>query len=279
MVRRPAVAGSFYPADRAGLRNALARCFEGVVREPRSGLRGAVVPHAGYAYSGAVAARAYARLPPAETFVVVGPNHRGRGSGVAVSTVPWETPLGVAEPDLEFIEALPREIIDADEVAHRREHSLEVQLPFLQILFGSASGGERRQVRPFRFVAVAMALQDAETAREVAGEIRAAREATGRRIVVIASSDFTHYEPEATARARDTPVLDAVARGDAALFYRRMEESGASLCGFGAIGVLLNFLPGGEGRRKIELLEYATSGDVTGDRSDVVAYAAVTAEG
>jgi hypothetical protein len=268
MVRRPAVAGSFYPADRADLRELLAKCFEGMVREPRPGLRGAVVPHAGYLYSGAVAARAYARLPPAETFVIVGPNHRGRGSGVSVSAEPWETPLGVAEPDREFVEALPREIIDADEEAHRREHSLEVQIPFLQILFGAV-----------RFVAVAMALQDAETAREVAGEIRAAREATDRRIVVIASSDFTHYESEATARAKDTPVLEAVARGDPALFYRRMEETGASLCGFGAVGVLLNCLSGEDGgRRKIELLKYATSGDVTGDRSDVVAYAAVTAE-
>lgn len=263
--RRPAVAGAFYPADPGELRRSIERCFVGVPRDPRPGLLGAVVPHAGYIYSGAVAARAYAQVPEAETFVLVGPNHRSRGSGVSVSTAPWETPLGVAEPDLGFIGALPRAIVDADEEAHRLEHSLEVQVPFLQHLFGRV-----------RIVAVVMALQDAETARDVAAELRAAREATGRRVVVLASSDFTHYESEAAARARDAPVLDAVVRLDPAEFYRRREETGASLCGHGAIGVLLHLL-GGEGR-KAELLKYATSGDVTGDREEVVAYAAVTVE-
>ncbi len=266
--RKPAVAGAFYPADPGELRRSVEGCFAGIPRDPRPGLLGAVVPHAGYIYSGAVAARAYARVPPADTFVILGPNHRGRGSGVAVSAAPWETPFGVAEPDLDFIEALPRAIVDADEEAHRLEHSLEVQVPFLQHLFGRV-----------RIVAVAMALQDAETAREVAAELRAARDATGRRVVVLASSDFTHYESEASARARDAPVLDAILRLDPVEFYRRMEETGASLCGFGAVGTLLHSLgPEGPRNRKVELLRYATSGDVTGDREEVVAYAAVTVE-
>lgn len=265
MVRKPAVAGTFYPADPEELRGMLERLFAGVPRDPRPRLSGAVVPHAGYIYSGAVAALAYARLPQVETYLLVGPNHRGRGSGVAVSTEPWRTPLGTVEPDLEFIDAMPKSIVDTDEEAHRLEHSLEVQVPFLQFLFGRV-----------RVVAVTMALQDAETAREVAAELRAAQESTRRRAVLLASSDFTHYEPEATARARDAPVLDAVVGLDPAAFYRRLGETGASLCGFGAVGVLLNLLGGGN--RKAELLKYATSGDVTGDRSEVVAYAAVTVE-
>lgn len=264
-VRRPAVAGTFYPADPDALRRSLAGCFGSAPREPRENLAGAVVPHAGYIYSGAVAARAYARVPETETFIILGPNHRGRGSGVAVSAEPWETPLGVAEPDRELIGALPREIIDADEEAHRREHSLEVQIPLLQHLFGEV-----------RFVAVALAMQDAETAREVASELRRALERTRRRAVILASSDFTHYEPERVARERDAPVLDAVVRRDPDLFYRRLEETGASLCGYGAIGALLHLL--GPRARKAELLHYGTSGDVSGDRDSVVGYAAVTFE-
>src|SRR5512137_1880015 len=131
-MRLPAVAGQFYPGSGAELGHQL----DGMLHpEKEIACLGAVVPHAGYIYSGQVAAAVFSRLPKVETYVIIGPNHHGLGSPVALSRDSWRTPLGVAEPDLELADLLADSIIDHDETAHQHEHSIEVQIPFLQKRF------------------------------------------------------------------------------------------------------------------------------------------------
>ncbi|HEX58698.1 MAG TPA: MEMO1 family protein [Methanomicrobia archaeon] len=262
-MRRAAVAGQFYEGTREALLRRLESCFSGIARDEDEKVVGAVVPHAGYMYSGRVAAHAYARLPKADTFVILGPNHHLAGSAVAASRDTWSTPLGAVEVDVEFVDALPRHIIDVDETAHRYEHSIEVQLPFLQFIFGD-----------FKFVPICMALSDAETANDVASEIVEAAAKLRRKIVVLASSDFTHYEPDNVARSNDLYAIDAITRLDVNDFYRRIYERNVSACGVGPIGAML-YATKALGAKSGELVKYATSGDITGDRSAVVGYAAI----
>jgi hypothetical protein len=260
-MRKPAVAGAFYPRSEKNLRGALEDSFRGVERREMDVIAG-IVPHAGYMYSGWVAAYVYSKLPPAETFIILGPNHRGVGSGVAVSQETWLTPLGEVLPDLDFIASFPRKIIDTDEDAHRMEHSIEVQLPFLQYLF-----------KDFKLVAITMALQDEDTCRDVGSEIRTAIKKTGRKAIILASSDFTHYEPDSTARKTDKYVIDAILELDFLKFFRRVYEKNASVCGVGPIGSVLSVIR--EEASRGELVKYATSGDIIGDRSSVVGYAGI----
>jgi AmmeMemoRadiSam system protein B len=131
-MRLPAVAGQFYPGNAAELKHQLEDMMPRAEEMPISGC---VVPHAGYIYSGAVAGEVYSRLPKRETYVILGPNHHGLGTPVALSRDSWSTPLGVVQPDLELARALEGTIIDQDEIAHKQEHSIEVQIPFLQARF------------------------------------------------------------------------------------------------------------------------------------------------
>src|SRR5660397_179031 len=158
-MRAPAVSGQFYPRNKNDLDREISRCFEGVPADDKQVL-GAVVPHAGYIYSGNTAAYVYSMLPEADTFVILGPNHTGYGSPVSVSSENWSTPLGEVGSDNEFIKALPKRIIDTDETAHKYEHSIEVQLPFLQHRFSD-----------FKIVPICMGMQDEETALDVGSEL------------------------------------------------------------------------------------------------------------
>jgi AmmeMemoRadiSam system protein B len=190
-MRTPAVSGQFYPRGKNDLRTEISRCFANITSKERAVI-GAVVPHAGYMYSGTTAAHVYSALPEADTYVLIGPNHTGYGSPVSVSSETWSTPFGEVNSDLDFIKALPKKIIDTDESAHRYEHSLEVQLPFLQYRFSD-----------FRIVPICMGMQDEETALEVGGEISEAVRKVKRKVVIIASSDFSHYKPDNVAREDD----------------------------------------------------------------------------
>lgn len=257
-MRNPAVAGAFYPGTAEALRRQISELAPSAPRKLDA--PGVVVPHAGYAYSGRVAAAVYASIEGAPTFVLLGPRHGWEGSAVAVSTVPWRTPLGVVDVDYDFIDRLPGSIIDRDETAHRREHSLEVQVPFLQYFF-----------RDFRIVPIAIGLQDYETVEEVAGEVTEAIGKTPGKVVIVASSDFTHYEPAATARRKDHALIDRIRELDVPGFYGEIGRLGATCCGYGPIAAMMLSCRQ-RGARRAELLAYATSGDVTGD-PDVVGYA------
>ena len=239
-------------------------------RERRRSSIGYVVPHAGYMYSGPVAAHAYYRMAaegPAETYVIAGPNHTGLGT--LVSAYPggvWVTPLGEVEVDAELARAIAEhsEFVDLDEKAHTYEHSVEVQVPFLQYLFGSR----------FRIVPVVMWEQTPETARDLARAVFEASRKLGRDVVFLASSDFTHYEPHEAASKKDAEAIEAILSLDPEKLYSVVNEKNVSMCGPGPVMALLYLarMMGGSGA---ELLKYATSGDVTGDRSSVVGYAAI----
>ncbi|MHC1565545.1 MAG: MEMO1 family protein [Candidatus Syntropharchaeales archaeon] len=262
-MRFPAVAGQFYPRDPAELERLIEIFLQDTEIKPDEKILGAVVPHAGYIYSGRVAAKVFARLPPAETFVITCPNHHGVGSVVAASTESWKTPLGDVDVDLELVDALPKQIIDLDETAHKYEHAAEVQIPFLQYLF-----------RNFKILPISIGIRDEKTAMEIGMEIKDAVEKTGRRVVILASSDFTHYEPDEIARENDRYAIEPILKLDVSTFYRRIYERGITACGVDPIGAMLT-ATGAMGAEKGELLMYATSGDVSGDYTAVVGYAGI----
>ena len=261
-MRIPVVAGQFYPSNPRTLKKDIKSYFSGITITPDPAITGAVVPHAGYVYSGRTAAHVYAALPNADTFVIIGPNHTGYGSMVSVSSDTWSTPLGDVDADLDLIESLPRRIIDIDESAHQYEHSIEVQLPFLQTLF-----------KDFKIVPICMGLQDEETARDVSDELMDAISEVSKKVVVIASSDFTHYKPAAVAYDIDHYVLDPLLELNVTEFYSRIRERDASVCGHGPIAVMMRVCRG-LGANSARLLNYSNSGDVQ-PMAEVVGYAGV----
>jgi AmmeMemoRadiSam system protein B len=264
-MRVPAVSGQFYPHSKNDLNREISKCFADVPSIKRD-VQGAVVPHAGYIYSGNTAAYVYSTLPKADTFVMLGPNHTGYGSPVSVSAESWSTPLGEVSSDKEFIKALPKRIIDIDESAHRYEHSIEVQLPFLQYMFEG-----------FSIVAICMGIQDEETALDVGTEVAEAASKVNKKIVIIASSDFTHYRPDKVARENDAYYINSILNMDVSDFYLRLHERNASVCGFGAIAAMLTATKA-LGAKNATLLKYSTSGDTTGDLAAVVGYAGIIVE-
>lgn len=256
--RACAVAGMFYPRDPSHLEQVLEKYFRGT-GEP-TGAIGVVSPHAGYVYSGAVAAMAIGCIPAdfRGTIVVIGPSHRGYQT--CVSKVPWETPLGIVDVDTGYVEALD---IVVDEVSHQDEHSLEVQMPFLKFRFPGA-----------RIAPVLMGDQSYESAVWLADRIIVAAEEQDREIRIVASSDFSHYVPESQAKKQDLLAIEALEQYDVREFYRRIGELGVSACGYGPIAAMAlasRFM----GATKVRLVWYATSGDVTGERDQVVGYAAI----
>ncbi|CAG1007539.1 MAG: MEMO1 family protein [Candidatus Methanoperedens sp.] len=264
-MRAPAVSGQFYPRNKNDLYREISRCFEGVPADEKQVL-GAVVPHAGYIYSGNTAAYVYSMLPEADTFVILGPNHTGYGSPVSVSSENWSTPLGEVGSDNEFIKALPKRIIDTDETAHKYEHSIEVQLPFLQHRFSD-----------FKIVPICMGMQDEETALDVGSELAEAVRKVNKKVVIIASSDFSHYKPDKVAREDDAYFINSILNMDMPGFYRKLYERNASICGYGTIAAMLTASKE-IGATKATLLKYSTSGDTTGDFSAVVGYAGIIVE-
>jgi hypothetical protein len=277
-LRRPTVAGQFYEGDAEALRAQLKACFLhplGPQKLPQVNLHmhprnivGMVCPHAGYMYSGPVAATAFYELAidgKPDTVVLLGPNHTGYGNALALMNEgTWQTPLGNIEIDTELAKAILREtqIVDADATAHRFEHSLEVQLPFLQFLYGN----------DFKIVPISFLMQDYDSAVEVGRALVEALDATNS--VVIASSDMTHYESAKTAAQKDQEALKHVTAMDAKGFYETIEKQNISACGYAPITSLITYAEG-VNAKEAKLLSYHNSGDITGDHSSVVGYAAV----
>jgi hypothetical protein len=248
----------FYPRDPHHLEQLLEKFFQG--KEPGLDARGVVAPHAGYPYSGEVAAWAYSAIPTsfAGTFILIGPSHRGFRT--SISRIPWETPLGIVDNDPDIVSALE---IETDEVSHREEHSLEVQVPFIKYRFPRA-----------RIVPILMGEQDYGSATLLAEQVLDVVRRTKRDDVrFVASSDFSHYVPAARAREDDTYAIRALENLDIPEFYRRVAARGVSACGVGPIAAVCQVCHA-LGARKGQLLRYATSGDVTGDPT-VVGYGAV----
>ncbi len=276
-VRLPTQAGAFYEGSPNSLKQQIKECFlhefgPGSIPETtEKGKRqivGVICPHAGYMYSGPVAAHAYYELAldgKPDTVVLFGPNHTGYGSALSVmNDGVWRTPLGDILVDREIANELIREsrIIDVDDSAHRLEHSIEVQLPFLQFIYGSS----------FRIVPICFLMQDQASSTEVGEAL--AKVLANKNAVVIASSDLTHYEPRERAAKKDNILLDAIKQLDERRMFSIIEEHHVTACGPGPIGALI-VAAKAFGVKEAKLLCYETSGDVVGDYSSVVGYAAV----
>lgn len=274
-LRKPAVAGMFYAGSPRELTEQIESCYKsklGPGTMPQLNSQGSreivavVVPHAGYYYSGPVAAHAYKELANDGVFdaaIILGPNHTGYGPLVSLwARGEWETPLGRVEIDEGFAANLLKEgrgMIEADEKAHMHEHSIEVQLPWLQHLYGE-----------LKIVPIAMMAQDIETARTIGEAISK----IGGNTVIIASSDFSHYQPGPVAADKDRSVIEAIINLDEEELYRRRESLDSTMCGFGPIASAI--VAAKEMKAKgATLLKYATSGDTTGDFSRVVGYASI----
>ncbi len=277
-IRRPIVADQFYFGDAEALRAQIKSCFLHQLGpkklpevnfhiHPRK-LVGLISPHAGYMYSGPVAASAFYELSldgKPDTVVLLGPNHTGYGSALALMREGiWRTPFGDVEIDMGLADTILHEtsVVDVDEMAHRYEHSLEVQLPFLQFLYGN----------DFKIVPICFLMQDYDSAVEVGRALTEALGATNS--VVVASSDMTHYENAKAAAAKDQAALRAVTDMDAKRFFETVETQNITACGYAPITALITYAEGVNA--KATLLSYHSSGDITGDHSSVVGYAAVS---
>ena len=269
-MRYPAVAGSFYTSLASRLRSEIAAYLQVASKETKLMKRKALIcPHAGYMYSGRCAAYSYASCSNWKqedlTAIIIGPNHTGLGTPISISFEDWKTPLGVVECDTGLAEEMVNasKICRKDELAHLKEHSNEVQLPFLQILAPHA-----------RMVGICMGVQDMEAARDLGGAVFEAVQATKRNAIVIASSDFTHYEPAEAARKKDMEAIGRLLAMDPDGFEDLVEEKDLSICGHGPIAAAMHYALLA-GAKKCELLKYTNSGETTGDFREVVGYASL----
>lgn len=262
MTRRPAVAGQFYPGDAGELRAFL----EGAVprdAEPEAAL-GVVAPHAGYVYSGGVAGRVFGRVRVPDACVLLGPNHTGLGTRASiVSRGSWLTPLGVAPIHEPLADALKAAcpLLEEDAVAHAHEHSLEVEVPFLQYRNPSV-----------RIVPVAFLLRSQAEVEEAGEGIASVLASWPEPVLLVASSDMTHYEPDRRAREKDAVAIERVLALDPAGLLDTVKRDRISMCGVIPTAVLL-VAARRLGATRGELVAYATSGEASGDFDRVVGYA------
>jgi len=271
VVRQPAVAGRFYPANAQHLRAEVetyttAPASAAAESETKIRAIGCVVPHAGYMYSGHVAGALYRRLDLPRRIVILCPNHTGRGEPLAImSEGAWHTPLGDAPIDEELAGQLKSRLplLSDDPAAHKYEHALEVQLPFLQVL---APG--------FKFVPITVGTSNFEVLSALGVVIGTTAAEVVDPVLVIASSDMNHYESDGVTRVKDRRAIDQLLALDPRGLYDTVHQADISMCGYGPAVVMLTAARK-LGATHAELIRYATSGDVSGVRDMVVGYAGV----
>ena len=273
-VRTPAVSGTFYPDDEKELRSLIDDCFMhpiGPGKMPPTDsdqkIYGVICPHAGFVYSGPVACHSFYSISSSASklAIITGPNHYGIGQSIAsMIDVSWKTPLGLVEVDsesaLELRDGL--DILELDSFSHSKEHSIEVQVPMLQETFS----------HEMKILPISLINQEQKTATKVGSAI--AKIAQKKDTLLIGSSDFTHYEENEFAHRQDLALIDPILKLDVDEFYKILYERHVTACGFGAIAstmIACKELGATEGK----LLKYATSGDVSGDKSSVVGYGSI----
>jgi MEMO1 family protein len=266
LIRHPAVAGRFYPGDPKALHKEVDAYLS--QRSPQKTIHalGCIAPHAGYVYSGHVAGAVFAALQIPELCIVMCPNHTGMGRPLAImSEGDWETPLGDVPIDAEFATALKQRctLLHEDSTAHRNEHAIEVELPFLQI----------RQPK-LRFVPIALGTGQFEALENLGLALADAVAAQTQPVLVVASSDMNHYESDAITRIKDHSAIETILSLDARGLYDVVTQQNVSMCGFGPAVAMLTAAKK-LGATSAELVKYATSGDISGDRDAVVGYAGI----
>lgn len=276
-IRKPVVAGTFYAREPEKLKGQLQDAFTGdfgpgEVPHPREDLTepvGVVVPHAGYPYSGQVAAHGFHFLGASgkpNTVIIIGTNHTGLGPGVSIVTEGlWETPLGQVPINSDLAKLILQQSgrVKESEKAFMREHSIEVQLPFLQYIYDE-----------FEFVPLCLKDQSIKVSKAI-GDILAqlAKEKEG--VAILASSDFTHYEPQEVAEKEDRRAIEKILKLNIDGFYQTVRKYSISICGYGSIAALMVAAKKLD-LSKVSLLSYATSGEITGNKDQVVGYAGIS---
>ena len=263
MTRVPAVADRFYPGDPERLRAAMKMLVPAVPEEEKRPALVAIMPHAGYIYSGATAGKTISRVQVPETVLILGPNHHGRGAALALGADDWQMPLGTVAIDRQLSAAIRKHSsrIVEDSEAHLPEHSLEVQIPFLQ------------QVQPgLRIVPLVVARVAYELCQSVARELAAAIREFGQPILIVASTDMSHYEPRPQAAKKDRLAIERILALDPQGLYATVLGNKISMCGM--IPTTLALLVALElGATRAELVQYTDSGEASGDIRQVVGYA------
>ncbi|MEA3328428.1 MAG: AmmeMemoRadiSam system protein B [Candidatus Omnitrophota bacterium] len=264
MVRHPAAAGYFYPNSQADLTKQIKKYVnKGLEKLPAIG---AILPHAGYVYSGAVTGVTASQIGPKNSFVILGLNHRRQGKPYAIMTKgKWRTPLGDVEIDAPLGETILKnsDHLQEDPEAHANEHSIEVQLPFLQYLQPDA-----------RIVPITISGEEAGVFKKIGLEIARAVISLGRNSCILASSDMTHYEPEDSARSKDKQAINAILGLNEDLLLEKISELEISMCGYAPAVAMLSACKK-LGAKRGRLIKYRTSGEVTGDHEQVVGYAGI----
>ena len=265
-LRNPTVAGTFYPSNKEKLSSELSSLFSQAGAQEK--YRIVVSPHAGYVYSGLGAACAIGSLKPADTFIVLGPNHTGMGQEFSImSQGVWKTPLGDVAIDMLTALSLKRSgIPEEDDWAHSSEHSIEVQLPFLQHRFG-------------RISFVPLCIMNSDYSQDFLSKCERLGQLIGilmreKEIGVVASSDFSHYIPANSAKKFDSEAIEKIKSLDTKGFFDTLKRNRATVCGYGPIAVAMAAARTA-GLKSGELIKYMNSGDLTKDYSSVVAYAAI----
>ncbi|HSD04406.1 MAG TPA: MEMO1 family protein [Nitrosopumilaceae archaeon] len=274
-IRTPAVAGMFYPKEKNELKTIIRNCFlhpfgSGKIppNNDNQNVLGVICPHAGYMYSGPVATNSFYSISSQkpELVIIIGPNHWGIGCNIAVMKEGvWQTPLGDVEVDKESaikINEISKHI-ELDFFSHTKDHSLEVQIPMLQEIYS----------HKFKILPIILINQDYESAKKVGSAM--AKIAKMKKTIIIGSSDFTHYEENSYAHKQDKSLIEPILDLDLDRFYSVLQEKQVSACGYGAIASTMIACKE-LGATKGNLLRYATSGDVTGEKNSVVGYAAIT---
>ena len=264
MLRLPAVAGRFYPSNSKELTALVREYAQPDAQHPPISVKACLVPHAGYMYSGHVAGAVFARIALPAKIIVLGVRHYPRGEPAAILlSGAWRTPLGDAAINAALAEELRREcpLLREDSVAHSGEHSLEVQVPFLQVL---APG--------FTFVPVALGTVRFESLVSVGEGIARVLGNAKESVLLLTTSDLNHYEDDATTRVKDKKAIDRLLALDPRGLYDTCRNEDISMCGLGPAVAMLTAL-NALGAKKPELVKYATSADVSGDGSQVVGYA------
>lgn len=268
--RSPVVAGQFYAAGAHLLKEEIEDLFPKTPISRREEISGAILPHAGYIYSGATATKTVLHLPKRPLFILLGPNHTGYGKEAAIMTKGiWETPLGDVEIEEELANLLLERIplLKEDILAHQYEHSLEVELPILQVT------QETFKIIPIAFKDIP--LEWVQTIGKGLGEVLKEKYPFGKKYIIIASSDFTHYEPYEIAKNKDKIALEAILNLDEVTLLEKVKRVPISMCGYIPIAVLLVAIKEITPSKTGELIEYTTSGEKSGDYSRVVGYAGV----
>jgi AmmeMemoRadiSam system protein B len=265
-VRHPAVAGRFYPREPESLREEVLTYLSQTSPQSPARAWSCLVPHAGYMYSGHVAGAVFTRLQIPELCLVMCPNHTGIGRPLAiVSEGAWQTPLGEVPIDSAFAAALKHScpLLQEDSSAHHNEHAAEVELPFLQTLQPK-----------LKFVPIALGTGQFEALEQLGDAIADVIAAQNTRVLIVASSDMNHYESDAITRVKDHQAIEPILALDARALYDAVTQQHISMCGFGPAVAMLTATKK-LGARSAELVKYATSGDISGDRDQVVGYAGI----